>query len=151
MVAILRFASFIAMVLFSSTAAAEAESPAAPIQEYAKARNSGDRDALLRIIHPATLAHLREHDPDELDRKLSRILKKPMPDTFEFALLPIDTPGPFDRAKKQADMQFAYAVFLVVPQYFIKVQQGDFNLGEMIAQKSGRWSIVWPIRWDKTP
>jgi hypothetical protein len=117
------------------------------VEAYAKARNARDQAALLALIHPGTVSYLRANDPDELEKKLLRAIVNPMPEAYQFELLPIEVIGPYDAVKKQVDIQFAYARLPVTPDHYLRVTAGDFDLGELIAHEPQGWFIVWPLEW----
>lgn len=155
-------AAFLFMPLHADKALGAADSPQALGEKMITAMKAKDKNALIPLIHPGFVTHMKKNDPATLDKILNDWANTRVPETYEFQVSSIDEVKDYDKAT-QTLASGGQTLYFPVPPTDLLILMGDVEIKEevdgeektaaarvplivnAVTNDGGKWYFVLPV------
>lgn len=155
-------AAFLFTSLQSNEALGAADTPQALGEQMITAMKAKDKEALVLLIHPGFVAHIKKTDPATLDQILDDWANTRVPETYEFQVHSIDEVKDYDKSA-QTLVSGNQTMYFPEPPTDLLILMGDVEIKEKvdgeektasarvplivnaITNEGGKWYFVLPM------
>lgn len=138
------------------------DTPQALGEKMITAMKAKDKDALILLIHPGFVTHMKKNDPATLDQILNDWANTRVPETYEFQVRSIDEVKDYDKAT-QTLVTGGQTMYFPEPPTDLLILMGDVEIKEKVdgeektaaarvplivnavTNDGGKWYFVLPV------